>query len=259
MKIKNIILASIVGLSLVAEPAFAGYSRSSSSSRSSGFGSSRSSSSASRSSGISNSRSSGWANNSSKSTYSNPNRSSGWANNNSSWGNSSKITPSSGNNAYRNPSGADVALRNKSIQTGTRFQTRESAINDFKIKHADKYPTRFVSEPRIRPSYIPSYYTYGGTRYNIIYNPYYGGYGYWGPGHVWMMYDLMTDAIMLNTLMNNHGYYANGQGYYDNGGVVNPAPVIYHTSPLSGVIYGISILIFTTFILIILIICVKNF
>ena len=46
-----------------------------------------------------------------------------------------------------------------------------------------------------------------------------GGYGYWsggGPGiGTWMMYDMMSDAVMMNAMMSNRGYH------------VGPAPVVH--------------------------------
>jgi hypothetical protein len=269
MKIKNILIAAFVGISLVTNTGYAGFS-----SRSSGFsGGSRSSSfsSSSRSSGFSgsSSRSSGFStpssSYSSKSTIASPSSSSGkstgWANTSSSsssgWGNSSKIATPSGATSYRTPSSADTTLRNKSIQSGTSYQSRDHAMNDFKTKYADRYPTKFTSEPRIRPSYIPSYYTYSGVRYNVIYNSMYGGYGYWGPGHVWMAYDIMMDTMMLNSLMYNHGYnYPGAVGYVNNGGYVD-SPVVY-SSGMIGFSTFILIFLATLFIVLLVLTILAN-
>ena len=44
---------------------------------------------------------------------------------------------------------------------------------------------------------------------NIIYHN--GGYGYYHPiTHAWMAYDIMSDMVMMNMLMGNHGYYVGG-------------------------------------------------
>lgn len=70
----------------------------------------------------------------------------------------------------------------------------------------------------MRPSYIPRSYRHGGYNYDIIYSPVYGGYGYWGPGHTWLMYDIMMDTVMLNQTMSSQGYYYPEN--YNNGGQV---------------------------------------
>ena len=109
-------------------------------------------------------------------------------------------------------SSVDTARYKSAVSSGKVFQTRESAIADFKATKASSYTSKFTSEPKTRPDYIPqSYKSNDGKVYNITYNQQSGGYGYWsggGPGlGTWMMYDMMSDAIMMNTMMNRSNYY----------------------------------------------------
>jgi hypothetical protein len=163
---------------------------------------------------------------SSSSSSSSSSRSSG-----SSWGSSSKSTatapkataaPSS--NSYSKPgtsaaqtstrptSKADVARYQASAKSGKTFATRESAVADFKAKNADKMTSKYTSEPSQRPSHIPTTYAdSSGTRRDIVYNQAGGGYGYYsggGPGlGTFMMYDALSDAAMMNTMMSRQNYY----------------------------------------------------
>jgi hypothetical protein len=99
-------------------------------------------------------------------------------------------------------SSLDKALFNKTKEAGTT-KPRAEQIQEFKAKNASKYTSEYKQEPKSRPEHIPQTYTSGGNSYNIVYNP--GrGYGYWtgGPGlGTFMLYDAMSDAIMLNALM----------------------------------------------------------
>lgn len=143
----------------------------------------------------------------------------------------------------------DSALYNKAVQNGTSFKSRNEAVNDFSTKYATKYPNKFTSEPSTRPSYIPQSTMYNGQSYNIIYNPAYGGYGYWYGGQ-WMMYDLMRDTMMMSMLMNNHGYYYPGIVPMGGGGMVYGGPSIAYT--VINIIGGILALIFLSFFLYVL-------
>jgi hypothetical protein len=55
------------------------------------------------------------------------------------------------------------------------------------------------------------YRSSNGSSYDVVYNPSQRGYGYWnggGPGlGTWMMYDALSDTIMLNSLMSKNNYY----------------------------------------------------
>jgi len=99
-------------------------------------------------------------------------------------------------------SSLDKTLFNKTKEAGTA-KPRPEQIQEFKAKNASKYTSEYKQEPKTRPEHIPQTYTSGGNSYNIVYNP--GrGYGYWsgGPGlGTFMLYDAMSDAIMLNALM----------------------------------------------------------
>lgn len=56
---------------------------------------------------------------------------------------------------------------------------------------------------------------------SVTYNAGYGGYGYMHPTlGTWMMYDMMSDAVMMSAVMRNDGYH------------VGPAPV--HTASSIG-------------------------
>lgn len=41
----------------------------------------------------------------------------------------------------------------------------------------------------------------------MIYNSGFGGYGYYNALGAWIAYDVMTDAIMMSSLMHRHNYY----------------------------------------------------
>jgi hypothetical protein len=105
-------------------------------------------------------------------------------------------------------------------KSGTVFKTRESAISDFKTKKANTYTSKYTAEPTTRPSHIPQTYKSNGTSYNVTYNQSVGGYGYWnggGPGlGTFMLYDALSDAVMLNTLMDRDNYYVGNAPSVDN-------------------------------------------
>jgi len=216
-----------------------GSSSKSSSSGSSGWGGSKKSdSSFSGGSSGSKSKSSGWSSgdsstkksisSDSSSSDSLNKKSSGWGTSSSStWGTSDKLKDSSGATSYKAPSKGDVALERKVIQSGTKFTTKDAAMSDFKSKYADKYPNKFSSEPANRPDYIPRTYSSGGNTYNVVYNSGFGGYGYYNSLGAWIAYDIMTDAIMMNSLMHRHSYYYPTAHYP---GYVSSGPTVVHTT-----------------------------
>ena len=114
--------------------------------------------------------------------------------------------------AANRKSKADRANYEKAVKQGTSFKTRDAAVADFKSKHAGKYPSKYSEKPAVRPSHIPET-TKGsdGKTYNVTYNPQQGGYVYYsggGPGlGTFIMYDMMTDAIMMNSMMRTQGYH----------------------------------------------------
>lgn len=110
----------------------------------------------------------------------------------------------------------------KVVTTSGKSLTKDQAISEFKSKHASQYTTKFKSEPKTRPTYIPPSTNVGGRTVNITYNSGYGGYGYMHPlTGTWMMFDIMSDAMVMSSLMNNHGYRT--VPYTD-------APVVYASS-----------------------------
>jgi len=165
------------------------FKSSSSSFKSSGFGSSSKSYGTTGSSGS----------NSAKYNGSTPSKSSG-----SSW--FSKPQTSS-----RPQSTVERSKYEAASKSGTVFKTRESAVADFKAKKATTYTSKFTTEPAKRPDHIPQTYKSNGTSYNVTYNQSVGGYGYWnggGPGlGTFMLYDALSDAVMMNTLMDRDHYY----------------------------------------------------
>jgi len=109
-------------------------------------------------------------------------------------------------------SGTDFALARKAGQGGARFSSRNEAVQDFQQKYAASYPSSFSREPSFRPSYVPQTTIVGGNTYHIYYDWSQGGYGYWS-GPTWMAYNVMRDALMLDTLMSQNNY-TYGYGAY---------------------------------------------
>lgn len=102
---------------------------------------------------------------------------------------------------------ADSATYKKAKESGKAFSTPQAAAADFKAKSASKYTSTYKTEPASRPSHIPPATTVGGKTVNVTYNAGYGGYGYMHPTlGTWMMYDMMSDAVMMNAMMRNDGY-----------------------------------------------------
>lgn len=81
-----------------------------------------------------------------------------------------------------------------------QFSSRTAAASDFKAKYSNQYTSRYTTEPRTRPSHIPR--SYNGR--DVIYRD--GGYGYYDTMGRWMLYDAMSDAVMMSMLMNQHHY-----------------------------------------------------
>ncbi len=124
----------------------------------------------------------------------------------------SKPNTSVAQTSTRPTSNVDNARYKAAVQSGKTFQTRDSAVADFKATKASTYTSRYASEPATRPQYIPnSYRSNDGHTYNITYNQSSGGYGYWGGGGpglgTFIMYDMMSDAVMMNSMMARDNYY----------------------------------------------------
>jgi hypothetical protein len=93
--------------------------------------------------------------------------------------------------------------------SGTTASSKANAVNSFKSKYADstkkggQYTAHYDKEPAARPTHIPQ--TVGGSNVTVVYNSQYGGYGYMHPTlGTWMMYDMLSDAVMLNAIANQH-------------------------------------------------------
>jgi hypothetical protein len=105
-------------------------------------------------------------------------------------------------------SSVDSAAYKKAKESGKAFQTPQAAAADFKAKSASKYTNNYKTEPTSRPSHIPPATTVGGKTVNVTYNAGLGGYGYMHPTlGTWMLYDMMSDAVMVNSMMRRDGYY----------------------------------------------------
>lgn len=164
----------------------------------------------------------------------------------------SNSTPSKPNTSVaqtstRPTSNVEAARYKEAVKSGKTFQTREAAVNDFKATKASTYTSRYTSEPPTRPQYIPnSYRSNDGHTYNITYNQSGGGYGYWGGGGpglgTFMLYDLASDAIMMNTMMDRDHYYVGNA----------PTPVTSSTYVERG--SGSTML--TAFIILLVVVCV---
>ena len=111
------------------------------------------------------------------------------------------------------------------------YKTKEQAVAAFKEKNASTYTSKFTTEPKTRPEYIPPSTNVGGKTVNISYNASFGGYGYYHPSlGTWMAYDMMHDAAMMSMMMNRHGNYTyvDGPGYGGGNVVVtSPGPMSY--------------------------------
>ena len=114
-------------------------------------------------------------------------------------------------------SGIDQAALNRARTQGTVFNSRNDAERAFQRDYANKYPTRFGSEPSARPSYIPDRTTVDGQNFDVSYNPRYGGYGYVRNGS-WVMFDALRDIAILNMLMRQNAYVYRGSGSAGTGG-----------------------------------------
>jgi len=195
------------------DAAFARGGSSSSGSRSSGssWGGSRSTPSAAPKPSA---PSSGWGG--SKSTPSTPAASpSTPSKSSSSWG-GNKSTPAVANTR----TAAEQKAYESAKMQGKAFDNKDAAVKDFQTKNSTKYSSTFDKEPPKRPEHIPSTYSSGGRSYNVVYDPIHRGYGYYGPGGAWIMYDAMRDAAMMSVLMNHNGYYVGSPVAYGQPGTV---------------------------------------
>lgn len=149
-------------------------------------------------------------------------------------------------------SAADQKRYQSAVKNGKAFESRSSARTAFKNDkaNAQKYTSKYASEPKTRPEHIPQTYkdSKTGNTYNVTYNQDRGGYGYWGGGGpglgTFIMYDVMTDLVVMDMMMNRQGYH------------VGAAPAVVHTStgPGAGLIFlGVIVGV------VLLLICVVGF
>ena len=209
-------------------------------------------------------KSSGFSSSSSRSSYSSssssrssssytPSKSSSTPSaNKSSTSSSSKSWNTTPQTSTRKTSSVEAAKYQAAVKSGKTFNTKESAIADFKATKASSYKSTFTSEPTTRPSYIPTTYRSGNTNHTVIYNQSYGGYGYWsggGPGlGTFMLYDLLQDQMMLNTVMSRDNYY------------VGPPPADNKSDSDSSCVTGCWVVVILTIVIlgvIILIGCIR--
>ena len=152
-----------------------------------------------------------------------------------------KITPSKTKSSRVTAKPKMTPAKQKSLETakknGTAFKSKDDATAAFKKNQAGKYPAKYATKPATRPEHIPATTMVNGRSVNVVWNADRGCYGY--PGSTlgaFIAYDMMSDAIMMNTMMSRNHY------------LVQP-PVthvqVHRTSPsLFGIIFGIlSILI----------------
>lgn len=86
--------------------------------------------------------------------------------------------------------------------------TKAQSMDKFKSDPAmkSKYTSKYSSKPATRPSHVPQTTQVGGKTVNITYNQAGGGYGYMNALGTFMMYDMMSDALMRNRYMTQNGY-----------------------------------------------------
>ena len=101
----------------------------------------------------------------------------------------------------------EKAAYEKAKKSGTAFSSKADAQKAFKEKHADKYKSTYATKPATRPDHIPQTTTGpNGNTYNITYNQNQGGYGYTNSLGAFIMYDAMSDAVMMSALMSRNNY-----------------------------------------------------
>ncbi len=103
-------------------------------------------------------------------------------------------------------------------RSGTLFSSKTEAQTAFKSQYGSQYGSTFAAEPASRPAWIPQSTTVGGRGVNVLYNAGLGGYGYIDPIlGTWILYDVLSDAAMADSLMNRHNYYYGAPVYLSHG------------------------------------------
>jgi len=205
------------------------------------YSSSKSSYSSSKSS------SSGWGGSKSSSSKS----SSGWGKSSSSSAKkSTNVWGSSTNKSTSKPKTTTTLSKTQSVtssktkvdsskktsaqsKSAPKYSSKKDAQAAFKKENATKYTSTYTSKPTTRPTHIPQSTSVGGRDYNVTYNVNHGGYGYTNSLGAWVVYDAMSDAIMMNHLMSRNAAYAYGAPVHH-----QPTRVVYRDSSSAGVICG---------------------
>ncbi|MDP8239518.1 MAG: hypothetical protein P9X24_10550 [Candidatus Hatepunaea meridiana] len=149
-------------------------------------------------------------------------RSSGWkssrSRSKSAWSSSKskKMTSRRGTKSLAQ-SKKDQALYKKAKKNGTTYKSRAEAKKGFNKKYGKQYSSTYDSKPAKRPGHIPQSTKVKGKSYPVNYNPQHRGYGYYGSSGSWIMYSMMTDAVMMSMLMNRHHYYGGEPPMYRSG------------------------------------------
>jgi len=122
--------------------------------------------------------------------------------------------PGLGRSAYT----AKRSVYDSARRTGTLFSTKTEAQSAFASRYSSQYGSTFQAEPASRPAWIPSSTLVDGRSVNVAYNPGLGGYGYLHPSlGTWVLYNAMSDAIMMDSLMTHHNYYYGAPVYLSHG------------------------------------------
>ncbi|MCD6436576.1 MAG: hypothetical protein J7L15_09400 [Clostridiales bacterium] len=102
-----------------------------------------------------------------------------------------------------------TATQQKSFETakknGTSFDSKADAQKAFKTQHASQYTSTYKKEPSQRPAHIPQATYVSGQSRNVVYRN--NGYYYQNSVGGWLMYDAMSDVVMMNALMRHNNYY----------------------------------------------------
>lgn len=133
----------------------------------------------------------------------------------------SSLSGTRGVSSRSNTGGVNRSQYQRSRAAGTTFQNRTQAESAFRQRNAGQYPSRYATQPSSRPSHVPQSTRVDGRNVNVAYNAGLGGYGYRHPTlGTFILYNAMTDAVMMNALMSRGGYYygAAPGTYYGGGG-----------------------------------------
>lgn len=169
-------------------------------------------------------------------------RSSGFSSRSSSSTKSSSRSSTTGSRSSATKKTADQKAYESAKKSGKAFDSRSAAVADFKSKNASKYTSKYETKPATRPSHIPETTKVDGKTVNITYNQSAGGYGYTNALGTFIMYDMMSDTVMMNAMMSQQGYHIGGP------------PVVHSGSSLGWVV----LIVVGVFVIIVCIVMVKD-